>query len=247
MIYTETYRIRNYETDGQGLLTPLALVNYLQDVADRHAVLLGVGMPTLAESGLSWVLHRLTIQVVRWPSIGEEVVLETHPSGLERIYVFRDFRMYDPFGNLLITATSTWLVFNTASRSLTAPAAHFKTVFDPFRHLSFLPRSTRKFPSLLPATPRCSLPVRARHNEIDTNEHVNNSVYVQWLMEALPASLLATHQCQELDIQYKKECTREDIILSISQPLPNAERLHVLVNQEGKEVAIGLSRWLVRE
>ena len=242
MIYSETFRIRNFETDSQGGLTLLSLTNYLQDAADRHAIQLGVGMPALAELGLSWVLHRMKITVDRWPRLAEEITIETQPSGLERVYVYRDFRVYDQQRNLLLTASSTWLVFDVIKRTLATPAAHFQDIFDPYRNLLFLSRPTLRFP---PPSSEVVLRVqlRARHNEIDTNAHVNNSVYFQWLLEPLSAEFLDTNTCSEVEIQFKKECTRQDLITSVCSVPDGKEVMHWLLDENGYEMAVGISRW----
>lgn len=242
MIYSETFRIRNFETDSQGDLTLLSLANYLQDAADRHAIQLGVGMPVLAELGLSWVLHRMKITVARWPRLAEEIRIETQPSGLERVYVYRDFRMYDQHGNLLVTVSSTWLVFDILKRTLATPAAHFQDIFEPYRDLSFLSRPTLRFSSL-PSEKLLRVQVRARHNEIDTNAHVNNSVYFQWLLEPLSAEFLETNFCSEVEIQFKKECTRQDLITSVCS-IPDAREIkHWLLDETGQEMAVAITRW----
>ena len=135
-------------------------------------------MPVLAELGLSWVLHRMKITVNRWPQLAEKIIVETNPSGLERVYVYRDFKVYDQQRNLLITASSTWLVFDVLKRTLATPAAHFQDIFEPYRYLSFLQRPALKFSP--PSTEHLlRAQLRARHNEIDTDAHVNNSVYFQ--------------------------------------------------------------------
>lgn len=242
MIHAEALRIRNFETDSQGKLTLLSLANYLQDAADRHAIQLGVGMPALAELGLSWVLHRMKITIHRWPGLAEAISVETLPSGLERVYVYRDFRVYDQQRTLLITVSSTWLVFDMVKRSLAAPAAHFQAVFEPYRHLPFLARPTLKFSSLTSADVlRTAL--RARHNEIDTNAHVNNSVYFQWLLEPLSADYLGSHVCSEVEIQFKKECTRQDLITSVCTVPETGEIKHWLLDEAGQEMALAVTRW----
>lgn len=242
MKQVETYRIRNYETDSHGNLTLFSLANYLQDIADRHAIQLGVGMPALARQGLSWVLHRMKISILRWPRIAEEITIETNPSGLERIFVFRDFRVFDQAGELLMTASSTWLVFDIEKRSMVSPGAYFKDIFAPYKDFEFLPRATMKIPAI-PPTSSLNKVVGARQNEIDTNLHVNNSVYFQWFLEPLPGAFLQSHHCEQLDIIFKKECRQEDVIESKVYALGTTSRLHILLNEEGKEVAVGTTNW----
>jgi medium-chain acyl-[acyl-carrier-protein] hydrolase len=242
MIHSEIYRIRNYETDRHGNLTLLALANYLQHAADRHAIQLGVGMPALAEQGLSWVLHRMKITISRWPRIAEEIRVDTNPSGLERVFVFRDFRVYDQTGELLISASSTWLVFDTIKRSMTSPGGYFNDIFEPYKDLVFLPRAIGKVPAI-PAIEPWVKSVSARHNEIDTNDHVNNSVYFQWFLEPLSTYFLQNHRCTEIDLIFKKECSREDTVSSTVYPLAGTSLLHLISNHDGKEVATGTTIW----
>lgn len=242
MIYSEIFRVRNFETDSQGKLTLLSLANYLQDAADRHAIHLGVGMPALAKLGLSWVLHRMKITVTRWPRLAEEIIVETQPSGLERVYVYRDFRIYDQQRTLLVTVSSTWLVFDTIKRTLATPAAYFQDIFTPYRDLPFLSRPTRRFPPLS-SDKLLRAQLRARHNEIDTNAHVNNSVYFQWLLEPLSAGFLDTKSCSEVEIQFKKECTRQNLITSVCSVPDAGEVKHWLFDEAGQEMAVGVTRW----
>jgi medium-chain acyl-[acyl-carrier-protein] hydrolase len=242
MMYSEVYRIRNYETDQRGFLTLFSLANYLQDTANLHAIKLGVGMISLADQGLSWVLHRMSISIRRWPRISEEIIVETHPSGLEKVFVYRDFRVYDPDRNLLLTATSTWLVFDTTARTLVLPGVHFETIFDPFREFEFLPRPTRKFAARKEQAEE-SIQIQARYNEIDANAHVNNSSYFQWFLEPLPDAFIGNHTCIEIDILFKKECTRADKVSSLYWKASEGGFLHQLLNEEGKEVAIGMTYW----
>lgn len=199
-------------------------------------------MPALAEQGLSWVLYRMKIKIHQWPQITDEIRVETNPSGLERVLVFRDFRLYDQAGKLLMTVSSTWLVFDTDKRSMVSPAAYFMDIFEPYKEWEFLPRATQKMPAIPGAEPLLR-EVGARHNEIDTNDHVNNSVYFQWFLEPLATPFLSSNRCVEFDIIFKKECSREDRIVSSAYTLDSTSFLHVITNQEGKEVAVGTSYW----
>lgn len=246
MIQKETYRIRNYESDSRGYLSLYALANFFQDIADRHAIELGVGMPALAEVGLSWVLHRMKINIVRWPKIAEVITIETHPSGLERVFVFRDFRVYDQSGSTIISASSTWLVFDTQKRTLTTPASHFPAIFEPYKNFSFLPRSNQKLEFLQSESPIKKI-VQARNNEIDTNAHINNSVYFQWLLEPFTIDFLDTHVCNAVEIQFRKECQLEDVITSYCEEIKEGSYYHYLQNEHGKEVVVGATSWARRE
>lgn len=242
MIHSETYRIRNYEADSRGRLGLQALANYLQDAADRHAIALGAGVPFLLERGLSWVLHRIRMEIHQWPRISEEVTVATHPSGEEKVYIYRDYKVADAIGNILVSASSTWLVFDLAKRRLTSPTPEMKAIFAPYAAFETLPRANQKYPSV-PAGWEFETAVCARHNEIDQNQHVNNSAYFQWLLEPLPVSFIQEYSCKSLDITFKAECLKGDIIRSRCAFTGNGELIHRLENQRGEEIVTALSTW----
>jgi len=242
MIHSETYRIRNYEADTNGNLWLHSLANYLQDAADRNSTDLGFGLPQLLEQGLSWVLHRMRIDIHRWPKALEEVIVTTHPSGVERIYVYRDFRVYDQEQNMLISASSTWLVFDLKKRKLTVPSPELKQGSEPYQNIPHLPRADQKYP-IMPVTWLYQTQVTARHIDIDQNQHVNNSVYFHWLLEPLPTDFLLKSTCTSLDITFKAECTRGELVYSRCEPLGDNLYLHRLENEQGGEIASALSTW----
>jgi medium-chain acyl-[acyl-carrier-protein] hydrolase len=243
MIHSETYRIRNYEADTHGRLGLHSLANYLQDAADRHAIELGAGVPQLLEQGLSWVLYRIRLDINQWPRLSEEVTVTTHPSGEERVYVYRDYQVVDSEGNLLVSASSTWLVFDLAKRKLTLTTPQMKEVFKPYHTLAPLPRANSKYPSL-PDQWQFEAPVTARHSEIDQNQHVNNSVYFQWLLEPLPVSFLLEQRCTSIDITFKAECIRGDVVLSRCAVLENGQLIHRIGNESGDELVTAVSSWV---
>ncbi|WP_149244567.1 acyl-ACP thioesterase domain-containing protein [Dyadobacter sp. 32] len=243
LIHTETYRVRNYEADRTGHLSLYSLANYLQDAADRHAAELGVGVAELMLSGFSWVLHRMHIQVHRWPEIPETITVTTNPSGEERVYVYRDYRVLDDSGNLLVSASSSWLVFDLNARKLTVPSVELKRTFEAFHKLIALPRASKKYPTL-PVQWRYQTTVAARHNEIDQNRHVNNSVYFQWLLEPLPAVFLIENLCNSVDITFKSECMPGELVLSCCEPLSDNLLIHRLSNERGEAIVIAVSEWV---
>ena len=241
-IHTETYRIRNYEADRTGCLSLHSLANYLQDAADQHAAQLGVGVAELLEHGFSWVLYRMHIEVHRWPRIPETTTVTTNPSGEERVYVYRDYRVYDGKQELIISASSSWLVFDLSNRKLINPSTEFKRKFEAFRELPSLPRANQKYP-VLPIEWRYRATVTARHDEIDQNQHLNNSVYFQWLLEPLPETFFLGNYCKSVDITFKAECLPGELVQSFCEPMGENLMRHRLMNSRGEDVVIAVSEW----
>src|SRR5512134_281372 len=109
-IHSEGFRVASYDVDAAERLTPRALCAFLQETAGRDVARRGFGMRLLIDQGLAWVLQRLTVEVARWPAVGEEILVETRARGFTRVVAERDFRVGDGAGRELARATSRWAV-----------------------------------------------------------------------------------------------------------------------------------------
>ncbi len=245
-IYEETYNIRSYEADTQNNVHLVSLANYLQDTADRHASALDVSVAQLLGRGLSWVLHRMHLQMSRLPNYLENITVKTYPSGIERVFLYRDFYLYDQTGELIGQATSTWLVIDVAKRQVISVPADVLAKFEQFRALPRLTPAKQKLP-VLEAVQSKSQQVIVRKNEFDHNNHVNNSAYFQWLLEPFSDAFIDSHTLGSVDIIFKNECQRGDVVLSFYQSLGNNIFLHRIENQSGTELAQATTVWFGKE
>jgi medium-chain acyl-[acyl-carrier-protein] hydrolase len=94
-IHETSFRIHSYEADFRGRMRLFSLLNYLQEAAGRHAALLHLAVGDLHRLGLTWVLSRYHIRVLRYPRLGETVRVRTWPSFREGKGRLRDFQVTD--------------------------------------------------------------------------------------------------------------------------------------------------------
>ena len=162
----------------------LAVLEEMMETAGRHAEILGVGVRALHAKGLTWVLARLHVKITAVPEAGRTVHVATWPSGRHRLFAVRDFLLHDDSGGELLRATSAWALMNLESRR---PAR-----LDP--HLPLFSRHPERMvegdfaplPSPYPQTARASY--QAEAGDIDLNDHVNNTVYLDWALRSAPES-----------------------------------------------------------
>jgi len=62
-IWQENYPIRSYEVDCGGKLSIIAIFNFMQEAASKHAAALGVSIQQLREEDFTWLLSRLKIKI----------------------------------------------------------------------------------------------------------------------------------------------------------------------------------------
>ena len=114
--HVETFRMRTYDLDAAGRVGLGAMCRYLQEAASNHAAALDVALERLGPLGLAWVLGRLHLRLERVPLWGEEIRVETWPSGRDALRATRDFLLLTESGEVFARATTAWSLVDFSRR-----------------------------------------------------------------------------------------------------------------------------------
>lgn len=202
-VFTTTDRVQFYEVGPDRRMGLVAVANLLQQAAGDHAQTLQLTTDQLIGKGLSWVLTRQRIRLLRRPWSNEELTVRTWTSGIDRRTFFREFQVCGADGTPCIEATSAWLLIDLAARRAISPP---DWVVDavPAAGPRLLTFETRSVPILAPDAGR-SITLRARRSDIDINGHVNNAYLLAWILE--PLDHLGLDQAPaDVDMVFLAEC-----------------------------------------
>ncbi len=200
-IFKEKYSVYSYEVDTNANAPVTAIANYIQDIAAKHAELLGWGFEEMLKRHQYWVLYRLRIDILRYPVWREELMVETWPSGIDRLFANRDFRIMNGQGEEIGKATSTWLIIDRRSRRPQSPKSLHDTL--PGLSVSSDGKSLEKIPSVESENARKNL--RVKYSDLDQNNHVNNVKYIQWITDSYPGDFCAKNRIVNFEINYLSE------------------------------------------
>lgn len=183
-VHKETFTMPEATRDDSELARLLELLDAMSETAGRHAEILGVGVRDLHAKGLTWVLARLHIKVTSVPAAGQTVHIATWPSGRHRLFAIREFQLTDGSGNEILRASSAWALMNMETRRPSRLDPHLPVFTShPERMVA------DDFTPLPPASPDAGrVRYRAKAGDIDLNDHVNNTVYLDWALRAAPAA-----------------------------------------------------------
>lgn len=236
------FDIRPHEVDTRGRLRPVTLLAYMQNVASEHATQLGVSVRNLQSSGLTWVMSRVHLLMERYPRSGEFITIRTWPVTREGLFSIRDFELLDGTGERIGAATTSWAALDLVSRRpvrLNERLPHY-----PLRPVRALEDSFATLPVLVNPQTRLCLPVLRA--DLDLNQHVNNTVYAGWGLEAAPQSVAEHCQPIEIEIGFRAEAYYGDSIVSLcaAESEDGLCLLHRIENSaSGLEVARLRTRW----
>ena len=217
---TEHYTIPCYDTDASWRLKPVSFMNYAQEMANRHAVILGFGYDDLIVSKTAWVLSRMHIRFVKAPLWRDKVTLTTWHKGLNRLFFLRDFQMRDEQGNVCVEATTSWIVLNLETR---------RFVRDPklMDEGTTCLENAIEQPADKVVMPRDVEPVFVMehivsYSDVDMLGHSNNAMYMHWAMDAVPYEITSQRPLKEVTINFNRE-TRSGEKVSVYRIMQDTE------------------------
>lgn len=200
-IYQEKHLISYANADENGQLKLPALINYLMQTSNHQLSTGGAGIRDFLAKGLGWVVVDYHFDIARLPQAGETVTFSTNGSGYNRFFEYRDFNAYDEDKHEIIKVKSQWVILDLKKRKICSPDPETMAVFDN-QELKKMPRFTRLRPLSKYDQER---EYRVRYYDLDTNHHLTNSRYFDWMIDMLPRDFLSSYSPKSIDITFKKE------------------------------------------
>jgi acyl-ACP thioesterase len=235
--YSNTISVPSLVTDTRDRLSVPGTAKLFEELAWKHARDLGVDFTDGGDH--FWVLSRLRVRFDSIPKWSDEIVLETWPSGVKKLFACREFRLSSADGQVMVRATSRWLVMSASTGRPVPP----QRAFD----LSLIPTTE----AVLDEEPEKLAPqehtqagatVTVRYSDLDRNRHTNNTRYITWMLDALSPEVLERHTITDFDVSFTAESHYGDA-LTVHDPgrssAPAEFRPHIVRDRDDSVVALG--------
>ena len=240
-IWTERFCVRTYERDPTGRASFLAMCNYFQEAAGNHARSYGVSVEDLLAAERTWVLSRLHIQIDAYPQWGDEVMVETWPSGVQGLFAVRELQFHH--GDRVIgRGTSAWLIIDLARRRPVRVEQILANVTPPDRPRALDDAFGKLRP---PGGAAHERRFHVRYSDLDVNQHVNHVRYAEWAVESVPEATLHEGTVAGLEIQFRAEATFGDLVIAQAHPDADGSTFghRLLRAEDGAPLAVARTRW----
>ena len=237
--YIKNYVVKSYEVNAHGFLRLLTLLNFLQDIASEHASVIGLGFDDCKNKGVAWVGANYYIKIIRFPTIGEHFSIETWPAETKLWGAVRDFEVKDEKGNIIIFATSMWVLVDAIKHR----PVMLKKYFPEYKVINERVMEHDFANLIFPQGQKKEEIYKVRFDDIDVNKHVNNAIYCVWASESIDNDYLVKYVPEELEICFKKEALYGEFVAVETLRVEN-ESFHLITNKDNqKELAICRMKW----
>ncbi|MDV4150796.1 thioesterase [Clostridium sp. AL.422] len=201
--YEKEYELHYYDVDKNLKGNMSTIINILSDIGTKQSEELGSGMNELIKRNMTWVFYNYHIKIFREPMYGEKLSVKTEPVGFKKFYALRDYEIKDSNGNIIVNAKAIFLLINLEKRRM------MRIPEDQYKVYGAQGDMKEEF-----SLPRLELldefkymdTFKVRYSEIDSNQHVNNTKYIDWAIETLPEEIVNNYSLHEVKVTFEKEC-----------------------------------------
>lgn len=244
-IYEQQFAIPSYFVNSKSELTPQQLLLMMQEVAWAHVDRHNIGWDYLYQFNMFWAITRLHVKIYRMPKWNETVRLRTWGKISEHLTHFRDHEMADENGTIIMEATSTWVIldFTTGRPQKIENMPSYLYINE---HKNAISENAPKIKAIaFPENERVYKPVV--YSDIDVNQHVNNSKYMQFALDAFEMDYIEEHELKEFFINYMWQAKKGDSYAVQFQETEPHRFITSIFSQNNRELSRIETRWEKRE
>jgi medium-chain acyl-[acyl-carrier-protein] hydrolase len=138
-----------------------------------------------------------------------------------------------------VDVKSQWVILDLKNRKITEADDQMMQKFgNPY--LKHMPRFKRLRPLKAYSS---SKKYTVRYYDLDTNHHLTNSIYFDWMIDTLPREFLNSHTVKSIDISFKKEVQYGNQALAEVELDQDTLTSYHLISNQGEASALAEINW----
>lgn len=238
------YEIHYYEVDSNMKITMTSIVNFFQDIFIYRSEISGVEINYVYNMNLTWIICKWDINVYEFPTYREKLKIRMIPTAFRNSFMNIKYEVFNIDEKKIIEADSLWCLVDNVDK---LPYRGIdKGLYEAYG-LNLVENKINvmsKINSPKDITDRKIF--KPNYFDIDSNGHVNNAKYLQWLLECIPESVLKKYKLNQIRISYKKECKHDAIILVDTEMNKDSTLIRILqkiTDQNNSVITVAETIW----
>ena len=207
--YEKEYELHYYDVDRNLKGNMSTIINILSDIGTKQSEELGSGIKDLIDKNMAWVFYNYHVKIFRQPIYGEKLKVKTEPAGFKKFYALRNYQIKDSNGNTIVSANAIFLLINIEKRRMMRIPEEQYNIYGiegDIKEDFKIPRieALKEF--------KYKDTFKVRYTDIDSNQHVNNTKYIDWAIETLPEEIVDNYYLDEIKVTFEKECKYGEVV-----------------------------------
>jgi len=234
-IDTSNLVVEPFHVDFSGRIFLGVLGNHLLNAAGNHSARRGWGIGALNESRHTWVLSRLSIEMLEMPRQNEQIEVKTWVESVMKLFTNRNFAILRPDGTPYGYARSVWAMIDMQTRrpcdllSLYDGDILRYVVDDEQNQCPIEGHGRFRFRDAQHVRT-----IETYYSDVDINGHINSIKYIEHILDLFPQERLQ-QGIRRFEIAYKAEAYLGDT-LSFYQQWEGEQEADIEVRKNESEV-----------
>ena len=224
-IWEYQFKVRSFDVDKNKNITATSICEYLQEVAGEHSNSLGFGYRQFVKKQMVWILSGIRIEVEQTPKWEDEILIKSWVVGNNRFISRRDFEWSDSNDNILIKASTNWILFDISKRR---PQLVDSMNIDVKMHPERKAILTEERSLKNTYTDFDTLDYSVLYSDLDMVGHMNNTKYIQLILNSYSPEFHDNNNLKNLDINFKTEAKYNENLLLQTKAIGEKEYFHEL-------------------
>lgn len=212
-IYEEEYTTRFAQT-LHGEISNKNLLSYLEDTGGAHSAHCKFSITDIAKDNLTWFILSWKMKVIKRPKSAQKIKIQTWGRPVKRLFMLRDFKIYDDAGEVIVIATSKWCLVDTKTGKIAKVPDNLEEIYHKFRDEAVFETDDISKLTVPNKEVQKYDEYKIRRFDLDGNMHVHNLNYVNFSYELLPEEVYNGKELNNIEIMYKKEIKYGETIKS---------------------------------
>lgn len=232
--FDKEFELRYFEMDKDGKASSVTMLTLLQEAAADHCYYADQSLLSLLSKNLGWVLLSGIMEMDRYPEYKEKIIIRTWLSEYKSIRGIRENIIYDEDYNIIGRAKGLWLFFDIEKRRPTKILNDFKEKWSFCEKQCIEYDTTTKMDIIKSGEYMKKFTVNMY--DTDTNEHVNNIRYLQWLVESIPEEITDNYYLYSLEGRFIAEAQYGDVITSLTNKSEGENSFIHAIHVESRDI-----------
>jgi len=244
--FDKQFELRYFEMNKFGEASSSTILTLLEETAADHCYSINHSLYDLEKQNIGWVLLSGVMKMFSYPKYKEKITIRTWLSSYSIVKGIRENIIYNDLGKIIGKAKGLWVFFDIQRRR---PIQIFDTIKEKW---SFYKEECMNHDITEKIEAIDSLIHIKEFNinrfDVDTNQHVNNIRYLQWLMESTSENIINNFYLHSIDGRFIAEAQLGDTIMSFTEKdIHDNSYIHTIKTKSNNKVcAIAKTVWKER-
>lgn len=198
--YTMSYTVAYYDGNITRTMNISSMLAVLILASEKQSEELQRGEEFVASFGLAWVIVAYEMTIHRLPKVEETLTIRTQAIAYNKYFCYRHFWIEDAAGELCVFVKADFALIDKENRKISRVLPEIIVPYESEK-ITYIARGEK----ILPVVNGNFATYQVRFFDIDSNQHVNNAVYFQWLLDVLGYDFLTHYQPTTIRVKFDKE------------------------------------------